>query len=227
LSLPAGGQAHPRPVQRSRGRSRLWQRSQIATVRLYGLISDQTDTVVDWYMGREEAYIALRGCLSQDPDWEDELFVWADRLRVQPELARSHRGKNGARSAYRRGTAAVQPPSLSADLATRIVASALRLRNWAKDQTETRSQSVRSPRKEFAVSGIGTEGPRSSRRLGGMGVDAPLRPGTDLGPPNTSGLVRLDAAPHSAAGTRTPSHRSDHAGAARAGALRLAGRPRR
>jgi hypothetical protein len=53
-------------------------------VRLYALVSDESDTVVDWYPSREAAYSALRECLSNEPAWTDELFVWPFELELNP-----------------------------------------------------------------------------------------------------------------------------------------------
>lgn len=49
---------------------------------LYALVAE--DTVVDWYVGRDEAYIALRECLSELPDWEDSLVVWRFDFEFNP-----------------------------------------------------------------------------------------------------------------------------------------------
>jgi hypothetical protein len=45
-------------------------------LRLYALVSDESEAVIDWYPSREAAYTALRECLADDPDWDDVLFVW-------------------------------------------------------------------------------------------------------------------------------------------------------
>jgi hypothetical protein len=45
-------------------------------VRLYALVSDESEAVIDWYPSREAAYTALRECLADEPDRNDVLFVW-------------------------------------------------------------------------------------------------------------------------------------------------------
>jgi hypothetical protein len=44
-------------------------------VRLYALVSDESEAVIDWYPS-EAAYTALRECLADEPDRNDVLFVW-------------------------------------------------------------------------------------------------------------------------------------------------------
>jgi hypothetical protein len=51
-------------------------------VRLYALVAE--DTVVDWYVARDDAYVALRECLSELPDWEDSLVVWPFEFEFNP-----------------------------------------------------------------------------------------------------------------------------------------------
>jgi hypothetical protein len=53
-------------------------------VRLYALVSDENDAVVDWYPSREEAYTALREYVADEPDWEGELFVWPFDFELNP-----------------------------------------------------------------------------------------------------------------------------------------------
>jgi hypothetical protein len=40
-------------------------------MRLYALVSDESEAVIDWYPSREAAYTALRECLADDPDWDE------------------------------------------------------------------------------------------------------------------------------------------------------------
>ena len=53
-----------------------------AAVRLYALVAE--DTVVDWYVARDDAYVALRECLSELPDWKDSLVVWPFEFEFNP-----------------------------------------------------------------------------------------------------------------------------------------------
>ena len=56
--------------------------------KLYGLVSDESQSAVEWFTDAEEAEEALRGVLADEPDWRGIVRIAEFELTTPRVLAR-------------------------------------------------------------------------------------------------------------------------------------------